>query len=456
MKLQLNIQLLIMIILLSIGMVVGVVNAAPLPQVSVSLLDYAPQPVQPGQVMDVYVQLTNDGNPTSNTSLELVEEFPFTIEPTQDYERAKNLGPLVNAQTLHFRVKVSPDAQDGTETLRLRYSINDQNYIEESYDVVINTFDARIDVLSVEQTPKELVPGEEGTIKFELINHDDTALQNIDVTLDFTNSYDSSAIMDNTIAVQAMINSRLEDINRRVASGLSPLTGATPMMVSKSNNGAGLSFSSIAPIDSTNHKSIGRLDPKSGAEVSFKIQALPNVQPGIYALPLYLNYNDEENNPFHLRVDIPVRINMDSELYVQLKESRLRTTDFANKVTFVVANRGLSNIDYLALDFIENDHLKLITAPSSVYLGSLAPGESKEATYLVLPEEENINFTLQANYRDSFNKNHQKDINIPFEIINKNYYKDMSYEMSIVWIILGLVLLGLTIFVVWYLNKVKK
>ncbi|MFQ5621523.1 MAG: COG1361 S-layer family protein [Candidatus Nanoarchaeia archaeon] len=425
--------------------------------IGVSLLRYSPQPVQPGQVMDVYLQVANSGDPTIDTSLELIEEYPFTIESSQDKERGKNLGSVSSTQTLHYRVRVAEDAKDGLATLRARYQANsgDRGDVEKEFDIDIQTFDARLDIINIEQYPEEIEPGKPGKLTITLQNNDDKPLQNIDVVLDLTNSYDVNTNMDNMLAMQAMVNARLEEVNRRVASGQSPLKGATPMMNGASGtNGMGqTTFDEIAPVGISNQKSISLIEGNEQAQVTFDIMPLPNIEPNIYAVPLYVNYNDEDNNPFHVRVDAPVRVNMEPELYVTIESTTLRTTDFAGEVVFTVANRGLSTLRYVTLELQDDNTIELLTAPRSIYLGDLKPGESKNGKFTIIAHEEDITLLSRVAYRDSFNEAHSDLRPLPFKIINRNYYRDLPYEMSLVWLILGAVILALTIFYVWHIKK---
>jgi len=427
------------------------------PTLRVSLLSYTPQPVQPGQVMDLNLQIENTGSPV-NPSLEIIEEHPFILEENEDLRESGDLGVIGYSKLLQFRIRIAENAKDGIAPLKVRYKVNKDldDYYETTFDINIQTFDARIEILKVEQIPREIIPGEQGKLILSLKNADDKPLKNIDVILDLTGSYDINSNMLNMISMQAMVNSRLEDINRRVASGLSPLSGATPMMNSMDESSpAKPSFDSLAPIGTSNQKRLHILRSNENIEIEFDIVAMPNIAPDIYAVPVYITYNDEDNNPFHLRADIPVRVNMEPELYIDMKSTTLRTTDFSGKVVFNVANRGLSDMRYLTLTLDENDDISLLTAPRSIYLGMLAPGESKEGSFDIIAHEKNISLPVKVEYRDSFNKLHEDAKEIPFYIINKNYYRDLPYEMWLAWLILGLVVLALSAFYVIHITKRK-
>jgi hypothetical protein len=429
------------------------------PRVTISLLEYNPNPVQPGQTMDLLLQLDNLGTATQDASLEVVEEYPFTLRDSQDIEEAKSLGRAGSVRELQFRIHIAEDAKDGIAPLRIRYRDDNykSGYVEKTVNINIETLDARITILGVEQIPTHISPGAEGKLILTLENADDRPLKNIDITLDLTQSYNMDTNMDNMVSMQAMVNARLEETDRRIASGLSPLKGATPMMSGDGMRGesGSFGFKAFSPIGSSNQKTLKEILPGEQVDVEFDLMALPDALSNIYAIPVYFNYNDEDNNPFHIRVDVPLMIHSEPELYIEMKSTNLRTTDFAAEVVFTVANRGFSQLRYITIELEEDETVTLLTAPKSIYIGDLAPGEAKEGTFNVLAEDKNIVFPIKAEYRDSYNQEYEQLREIPFTIINKNYYRDLPYEMMIVWFVLGGVILALTIFYVKQMSRKK-
>jgi hypothetical protein len=433
--------------------------------IDVVLTSYSPSPVQPGQVMDLYLQVTKSADPLSSADLErssyidkpwieIVEDYPFNLERSQDLDRLDSLGNVAFAQELQFKIGVKDDAKDGIYPLIVKFGSGDDKtqFYEETFDINVETFDAHISIESVTQNPVEIVPGSEGEILVSVRNNDDKPLRNIDVILDFTHTLDAYSNMNNLISMQAMINSRLEQINRRVASGLSPLGGATPMMTgdnSEEMSGDAQDFSAFAPIGSVTQKRIGVLNPGESADIVFNVIAKPNIGADIYSVPVFVNYNDDDNNPFHIQSHLGIVVNDLPELYVELESSSLRTVDFFGEISVVVANKGLTNLKVVELVLHESDDYELVTAPRSAYLGELKSGESKASTFTVVPNKDEVDFLFSVEYRDAFNKEQVTDVSIPFRVINQNFYKDPKLESLYAWLIIGVVM---TILVALYLR----
>ena len=133
----------------------------------------------------------------------------------------------------------------------------------------------------------------------------------------------------------------------------------------------------------------------------------------------------------------------------------LRSTDFSGEMVIVVANTGLSDLRYVSIELDESDQFTLLTAPSTVYLGNLEPGESAEGVFQIIAEVEDLTLPLKLTFRDSFNKKLTLHKKLDLQIINRNYYRDLPFEMWLAWIILGGVILMVTIYYVRNMTKKK-
>src|SRR3989338_3820788 len=57
-------------------------NALEAPKVKIFLLNQDPDPVEPGQVVELRLKLQNDGGGSlSNVKVEVIPEFPFSLRP---------------------------------------------------------------------------------------------------------------------------------------------------------------------------------------------------------------------------------------------------------------------------------------------------------------------------------------------------------------------------------------
>ncbi len=186
-------------------------------------------------------------------------------------------------------------------------------------------------------------------------------------------------------------------------------------------------------------------------EVNFRV--LPDVKSGTYLIPINIEYTDASGKGFETEEKVPVVINMKPDIFIEIKESSLRTKGLAGDVKITIANRGQTSLRYATLDLTDTDAFKLLSAPREVYLGTLEPGESKEGMFMLLPNELNISIPVRLSYKDQNNKEVTISKTLPYTITNRNYYMDLGYDTLIIWIVLGLVVLALTAFYASHLSR---
>jgi hypothetical protein len=118
--------------------------------VQIRQLKYEPYPVNPGEYFDFWVSVQYTQNFGSSVIFELDPEYPFSLDANES--AVKNYG-MVDAPSivLHYKVRVSKDAIEGTNQLKLGYKVNDIWYTQE-FDIEVENsltnFDAVMQEIS--------------------------------------------------------------------------------------------------------------------------------------------------------------------------------------------------------------------------------------------------------------------------------------------------------------------
>jgi hypothetical protein len=99
---------------------------------NVNLVNQNPLMADPGSYVDLTFKIENRGTGISqNTSLILVPEYPFSLEPgTSAVQNIGTIGGLQNGNNaflVKYRVRVDSNAIDGDNTIKLRYSEGSAN-----------------------------------------------------------------------------------------------------------------------------------------------------------------------------------------------------------------------------------------------------------------------------------------------------------------------------------------
>jgi hypothetical protein len=92
------------------------------PNLQVLTLKYDPFPVGPGEYVEVWLKVGNEGDGDINDlTFELKPEFPFSLDPSENATR--HFGKIfANSMILmKYKIRVSPDAVTGDTPLKYKY-----------------------------------------------------------------------------------------------------------------------------------------------------------------------------------------------------------------------------------------------------------------------------------------------------------------------------------------------
>jgi len=133
--------------------------ADDMPHLFITLLNQEPDPVEPGQYVDLRFKIENYGTePEYDVEVEILPQYPFTIVTGE--EAARELGTLRGRQVgkvgnvEKFKLKVAKDAIEGENEIKVRYRSKQGTHIGpwvvwDAFNVSIRTQDAILAVKDV-------------------------------------------------------------------------------------------------------------------------------------------------------------------------------------------------------------------------------------------------------------------------------------------------------------------
>jgi len=230
------------------------------------------------------------------------------------------------AVIVKYRLRVDEHAVEGKNELSVRYKEGSTSWIKlEPFNISVKPVDILLSVESVLVEPKLVRPGSASDVVLVLNNMADSFIKNIKVKLN------------------------LDDVP-------------------------------VAPVGSTNEKSLVSIGPKQIANVTFQLTAEPDAASKLYKVPLSIIYKDDlgrnytKDNVISLAVgDIPsMRFTIDnSEVY---KKGKTGT------VTIKVANTGIGDTKFLNIRLQESDAYTIIS-PAEVYVGNIDSDDYETADF---------------------------------------------------------------------------
>jgi hypothetical protein len=122
--------------------------------VQIKSLKYEPYPVNPGEYFDFWVSVQYTKNLGSAISFELKPEFPFSLDSNESAVISYSGATYSPSIVLHYKIRVDKNAVEGTNQLKLDYTIYTINGVTytQSFDIEVENsmtnFDAVIQDVS--------------------------------------------------------------------------------------------------------------------------------------------------------------------------------------------------------------------------------------------------------------------------------------------------------------------
>ena len=112
--------------------------------VDITLINQDPATAQPGEYVDLKFKISNQGqSPAEDTSVELVESFPFSLDP--DVSGNRELGDMRGAAIgddsyiVEYRVRVDENAVESENEISLKYTTGDDDLsVTRDFDISVD------------------------------------------------------------------------------------------------------------------------------------------------------------------------------------------------------------------------------------------------------------------------------------------------------------------------------
>lgn len=368
------------------------------PDIEVTLLTQEPDPVKPGEIVEVRFKIENSGTETSEAVMvEFLPGFPFSL---YSGEAVRNIGKMRASQTgadasiVAYKLKVDEGAVEGDNEIELRVKIADgvwQSYTDDDFTIRVESPDSILSIGGVYTKPDSIVPGHDSEMYIKLKNEADNVLRNIKLKLDFSD----------------------DDLP-------------------------------IAPVDNSDEMSVYQIGSEEEKWVVFGLAAKPDAEAGLYKIPVELTYYDVAGNSYSQESTIGVRIGDEPELILYVSERDFYTEGAKGTVTITLANPGLANIKLLTMTLMPSENYEVIST-NSVYLGDVDSDdiESQDFEIYVKKGKDTIDLPVKLEYRDANNKKITETYQVPLKLYSGWEVRKFGLKQSSAWVwLIVLVILG--------------
>jgi len=254
-------------------------------------------------------------------------------------------------------------------------------------------------ISSVSTSPDEVVPGETSRISINLKNNEDIDLEDIVVSLDFTN-----------------------------------------IPFAPYNTGSDYTISEI-------------LDGK-GKSAEFEVIAQNNAASGIYKIPIRIEYREsgqEDGTASKVKTSlISIMINSKPTLDVSAEDGLLLKNK-KNKASLKIVNKGLSDAKFLEITTQANSYTTLLSQ-GNVYIGDVDSNDFQTADFEIFFKDtapSTITLPVSITYKDISNKEYTEN----FDVQLKVYSQEQAVQLGLVqqnntWVLVLVIVIVIILFFV--------
>lgn len=363
------------------------VNSLEAPNVKIFLLNQDPDPVEPGQVVELRFKLQNDGGGSlSNVKVQVLPEFPFSLRPGDSANQT--LGDIAgyqrgeNIHTFDYKLLVAPEAVEGDHEISIIYRDSSGSGAKQTFNVSVRSSDSDIAVTKISTNPERLVPGKEGSLNIQVKNFNTLLVKDVKLKLDFT-------------------------------SELLP----------------------IAPIGSGSEQRVSVLKAGDFATFSYKVIPYANADSKIYKIPAKISFSDDSGKKFNKTEIIAVVVGSEPELQITLDKTDILSSGKSGDITVRLSNSGVSDVKFLTVSLKDADSVKVIGA-NSKYVGGVDSDDFELVTFKIFinPDSKDVVLPLDLQYSDENNQNYKRTINLNLPVYSSKELSQYGLVKSNSWL----------------------
>jgi hypothetical protein len=382
------------------------------PDIRISQIGQTPDPVEPGDYVDLRFRVDNLGAPASSYLYELETDYPFSLDP--DVAREVSLGTADSysasgdGATLFWRVRVASDAIPGDRnTVKIRYRPRDAppgTYFIQEFPVRIGAQEGLLIVRDARIDPAAVVPGRKFSVSLDLENLGTALVRNVRVTSD---------------------------------------VDETP----------------FSPYGSANARLVRQIEAGSVQPVEFEFFAAPGATLGVERLAFTIDYADSIGNRYSIPATVGIPLDETPSYLVNLESANVYVPGARGEVVVSVSNTGSSPLNFVVISIADSDSYEVI-GTRQTYLGNLQSDDFETGQFRIFVDSdaESVDLDLMLSYRTAFGEQLVESSTVSVPIYTQERAQEFGLIPSpnatgpILFAVMLIVLIG---GFVWYRRKCK-
>jgi hypothetical protein len=302
------------------------------PQLSVIMTKHDPFPAEAGQYFTLWIKLQNLGGiEARNVTLEILDTFPFTIDPNE--ERTRSFGTVKAGEDVlaQYRVRVEDNVVEGNNPIDVRLSTDGRVFFTTSFDIYVESMLVDFEIGNMASEPENLFSDTE----------------NNKLTITLHNVGEGEA--------------KLVKTELRLPDGFTPSSSYSDSY------------------------SIGTVSAESSGSAAFYIDIDKSVKSGEHYGTLRISYKDSSNNEYRekvLMVKLPVRASPSFEVTgVETSPEIIGQGMDGIELKVSIQNTGSREAENVNVRVLKEATQPFDFDEKSNFVGNLDAGEAGEAVF---------------------------------------------------------------------------
>jgi hypothetical protein len=368
------------------------------PLITADILKYEPSPVEPGDIMEVYVSVTNDGTTSEAFEIEFVPEFPFTLGPGE--EEIKRLAALPRGENaiIKFWIQVDSKARSEDTNIKFNYRYSSApTWIQLQSPIAIRTSGAVLHIAEYTTMPTTAKPGDLIDIELTLRNSGSLDIRNVDVTLN-------------------------------------------------------LDESKFATIGSGSSKRVSLINSGDTEIVKFTLIADTSTEIKVHAIPVTLSFKDSRGTRYTEERSFSLVMGAEPELMAVVDSTTISSRGQAGTVTLKVINRGIMDLKYLNMKLVSTDDYDVLSASNEAYIGNLDSDDFETVDFMIRPTAKDVQLKAIVDFKDPYNREYQRQFLLPLRVFSAKELGQGGSGLKFFFVLLVLA----AVIGYWYYRRRKK
>jgi hypothetical protein len=352
----------------------------------VRMVDYNPDPVEPGEKFIVNFEIDNLEDTSEVYEVKLFVHDPFYLQHSTHTLVEIN---GYSEEEVSFRVEVDDDADELSSEISFAYRLEgEDDWITKDFEIDIDN-EVSLQVVSVSSDPSVIKKGEKAELRVILENDGDVNLENIKVELD-------------------------------------------------------LSMLPLAPYGSVSFVELGSLDIRETDVAILNIVALDEAASGFYKIPVIIEYEDEHGKDYDSLSYISVRVGAESNIDV-IPETSYLICNSKNTVDLKLVNKGDGDAEFLEAELLNSNGYSILGV-NKLYIGQIDSDDYEDLSYDIFITNKDVELMLSLKYKDDSGQEFNKLFKIPINCFTKSEAQTLGLieknNNLVFWIIGVVVVIG--------------